>query len=667
MFVFGQLNKNDPNIRWVGLGMGVGFLILVIGLWWVQIVSSRDYQSHMERQSFRTVRISAVRGKILDRDGVVLAENQPLYNVSVYLDELRDEFAKEYNRLRPVKVVTNYPVFWKRAFESPSVRTQYVRLKKEQTESLRRLARYCVVSNEAYVVCSRLGSPFSLNQTNFELHYLNELAMPLPLATNLNQKQIAIFQEQFGSESGLDLEMQSTRVFPHHSLAAHLLGIARPDDRSAEGENSFFSHRLPDFKGQAGIEFGYDKELRGIAGTKSVLVNNKGYRQAENIWSPARPGQNVVLTIDSRIQEAAEHALKQHQGDKPAAAVVMDVTTGDVLALASQPTFDPNVFVGRLGEQEFERLMPAVFNRATYGGYAPGSIFKTIVGLAILDTGKVDPNAIVNVPPYRYYVVRGHKFKDTVEAGDYNFERALARSSNTYFISNGLRPGVIERVIELGQHLHLGEKFGLPSKSEVAGNFPKPENLRKKWSDIDTGNVSIGQAPVIVTPLQMAVVACALANGGTVLRPRLVNRIEPISVALGEEPTLFPAGQIRDHLPVEPRYFRLLHEAMMADVERGGTGAAARVAGFPICGKTGTAQVEDIKGNLKRHDVWFLSFAPYGNPRYAVVVMVEGGNSGATDCAPIGGDIYRAILESERLHAAGAALAQAKAREQLNP
>src|SRR5689334_3968669 len=119
MFVFGKLDKHDPNIRWVGLGMGVGFLILVIGLWWVQIVSSRDYQSHMERQSFRTVRISAVRGKILDRDGVVLAENQPLYNVSVYLDELRDEFAKEYNRLRPVKVVTNYPVFWKRLFESP--------------------------------------------------------------------------------------------------------------------------------------------------------------------------------------------------------------------------------------------------------------------------------------------------------------------------------------------------------------------------------------------------------------------------------------------------------------------------------------------------------------------------------------------------------------------
>src|SRR5205823_1330469 len=161
---------------------------------------------------------------------------------------------------------------------------------------------------------------------------------------------------------------------------------------------------------------------------------------------------------------------------------------------------------------------PAVFNRATYGGYAPGSIFKTVVGLAILDTGKVDPNALVNVLPSKRIIVRNHAFRDTVDPGDYNFERALARSSNTYFISNGLRPGVIERVIELGQHLHLGEKFGLPSKSEVAGNFPKLETLRKKWNDIDTGNVSIGQAPVIVTPLQMAVVACALANGGAVLK-----------------------------------------------------------------------------------------------------------------------------------------------------
>ena len=123
---------------------------------------------------------------------------------------------------------------------------------------------------------------------------------------------------------------------------------------------------------------------------------------------------------------------------------------------------------------------------------------------------------------------------------------------------------------------------------------------------------------------------------------------------------MFPSGEVRDHLPVNARYFRILHDAMMADVERGGTGAAARVPGLPICGKTGTAQVEDAKGYLKRHDVWFLSFAPYGNPHYAVVVMVEGGSSGGTDCAPVAGDIYRAIIESERVHAAkGASIAQA--------
>jgi cell division protein FtsI/penicillin-binding protein 2 len=273
----------------------------------------------------------------------------------------------------------------------------------------------------------------------------------------------------------------------------------------------------------------------------------------------------------------------------------------------------------------------------------------------------------VNVPPYKYFTVHGHRFKDTVEPGDYNFERALARSSNTYFISNGLRPGVVERVIELGQHLHLGEKFGLPSKSETAGNFPRLETFRKKWNDIETGNVSIGQSPVIVTPLQMAVVACALANGGTVLKPRLVNRIEPISLALGQEPTLFPSGEVRDHLPVEAKYLRILHEAMMADVERGGTGAAAKVPGFPICGKTGTAQVEDVDGKLKRHDVWFLSFAPYGNPKYAVVVMVEGGSSGGSDCAPVGGDIYRAILESVRAHAQAATVAQAHSLGERNP
>src|SRR5882762_2749937 len=225
MFVFGQLNKNDPHLRWVGLGMVAGFIVLVVGLWWVQIVSFRDYQSHLEMQSFRTVRIPAVRGKILDRDGQVLAENRPVFNASLFLEELRGDFNREYNRLRPMKIVTNYPPFWKSLFESPSVRTQYVRLKREDAEQIKKEARYLVVSNTVAQIGARLNQLSTLNTTNFERHYKTRLALPFPIATNLNEKQIAIFEEQFNNSMGLDLEMQSTRVYPHGTNAAHLLGV----------------------------------------------------------------------------------------------------------------------------------------------------------------------------------------------------------------------------------------------------------------------------------------------------------------------------------------------------------------------------------------------------------------------------------------------------------
>jgi penicillin-binding protein 2 len=665
MFVFGQLNKHDPHLRWVALGIVAGFLVLVVGLWWVQIVSFRDYQSHLEMQSFRTVRIPAVRGKILDRDGQVLAENRPVFNASLFLEELRADFNREYNGLRPTKVVTNVPPLWKRLFESPSVRTQYVRLKKEESNEFKKAARFLVVSNTAWQISARLNQSFSVTQTNFELHYKSQLALPFPVATNLNEKQIAIFEEQFNNSMGLDLEMQSTRVYPHTNVAAHLLGFLQRNDDSVEGEDASFSHRLPDFAGQLGIEAGYDKELRGKAGTKTVLVNNAGYRQTENVWVPAEPGRNVVLALDLHVQERAERALRQFSGTLPGAAVVMDIQTGDVLALASHPTYDPNMFLRRLTKEQVERFYslegkPAI-NRATQGGYAPGSIFKPLIGLAALEAARIDPNATITVPPAKRIVVRGHPFKDLAEPGEYNFYRAIAKSSNTYFITIGLMPGVIQRVVELGQRLHLGERFPLPTHQETAGHFPKPKDLRSGWNDITTGNMSIGQAPVIVTPLQMAVLACALANGGAVLSPRLVDRIEPINPALGQETVKFPARVVRDHLGVPQQYLKILYQAMLEDVEGGGTGKHAQIPGFPICGKTGTAQVEDVHGKLLRHDVWFLSFAPFPNPRYAVVVMVEGGSSGGGDCAPIAREIYEGLRESEALRAARAAsLAQMK-------
>ncbi len=271
IFIFDQMKKNDPQLRLLALVVLAGLGVLLAGLWWVQIVSARDYEANLETQSFRSVRIPSVRGKILDRNGNVLAENRPTYNVSLYLEELRGAFGQEYARLHPVRTITNSSAFLKRWLGAQAVKTQYVKLNKEEAAVLTWEARCSVASNVVAQVGQRLRAPLSLNAPAFKRHYEGSLAMPFPIATNLNQAQVGLFEEQSTSPMGVDLEVQSTRIYPYQATAAHVLGYVHRDDSSVEGEEAFFSYRLPDYKGQLGIEAGYDKELRGKAGAKSVV------------------------------------------------------------------------------------------------------------------------------------------------------------------------------------------------------------------------------------------------------------------------------------------------------------------------------------------------------------------------------------------------------------
>jgi penicillin-binding protein 2 len=297
-------------------------------------------------------------------------------------------------------------------------------------------------------------------------------------------------------------------------------------------------------------------------------------------------------------------------------------------------------------------LLPQI-NRATQGKYSPGSIFKTVVGMALLEKG-LDPQREFYVAPNpanparAIFRVGGQVIHDQAPPGNYDFKKALIHSSNTYFITNGLLMG-IDVALQLGKRLHLGQKTGLPTHQENGGSFPSAEWNRAEWPSRRIANFCIGQDPVYVTPLQMAVLAAAIGNGGNVLYPRLVDRVYPSDPALGTDAIVFPSGKKRDQLGVSARTMRILHDAMLADVEDpGGTGKAAHNPDMRICAKTGTAQVQDAKGNLTSHNVWFLSFAPYPQPKYAVVVMVEGGTSGGGDCAPIAGEIYRHIVEWEK-------------------
>ncbi|MFO1477116.1 MAG: penicillin-binding transpeptidase domain-containing protein [Verrucomicrobiota bacterium] len=665
MLIFDQLRRNDPQLRVLTLAVLSGFAVLLAGLWWVQIVRARDYRENLENQSFRTVRIPAVRGRILDRNGVVLAENRPVYNVSLYLEELRRLFKTNYDamlagaRQERSREMDQQSKALGRGLSSKE-RRQFALTAAERT-ALADRARFAVASNVVTQISQSLQLPLTLESNSFNRHYQTSLVLPYPVATNLSPAQVAVFEEHPGA-AGADLEVQSCRVYPHQTLAAHLLGHLRKDDSSVEGENSFFNYRLPDYRGAIGIEAGFDNELHGRAGEKSVLVNNLGFRQGENIWTPAEPGQNVTLTIDAHIQQAAEDALRNApvNGTPQGAIVVMDVQTGDVLAMASSPTYDPNCFIPSLSTAESERLndphlLPQI-NRATQATYAPGSTFKPIVGLACLEAGLNPSTTIYNAPnprePNRGHFVLGRRvIRDTAPPGDYDFRRAIMFSSNTYFITNGLKYG-IENIVRIGQRLHFGERFPLPTRQESAGLFPSMKRVGSGWSDGDTANLCIGQGYIAVTPLQMAIMTCALANGGKVLWPRLVDRVESADPLPGESPAVYPKSQVRDELGVSARSLKILKDAMRDEVEDAGTGARAFVQGLTICGKTGTAQITNERNQVIDHTTWFISFAPYDQPRYAVVVVIQSGVSGGVTCAPLAAKVYTAILEAERAKSA---------------
>ena len=661
MLVFDELKKNDPQLRLVAVMLVAGLCVLLAGLWWVQIVSAREYQSHLETQSFRTVRVPAARGKILDRDSRVLAENQPSYDLSLFLDDFQNQFQKEFDRLRPVKIVTNSPPFWKFWLGSASVVTQHVRLKRSDVDALIWQARYNVASASVAQVARQLGQPLALDPQRFKSAYEKQLALPYPILKNLNAAQIARFEEQFSGGTGIDLDLQSVRNYPYGTTAAHLLGYVLRDDSSKEGEDAYFNYYLPDYRGVVGVEAGFDAQLRGQAGEESLLVNSLGYRQTNNMPDAPEPGHNVVLTIDLDIQRAAENALAAHQGaDARGAVVVMVVHTGEILALVSSPAINPVFMSNSPAYLNDPKLQPQI-NRATYGNYAPGSIFKPIVGLAALENG-LNPNEIYVVQPDPAEPNRGciyvgqRKIKDTVSPGAYNFQRAIAQSSNSYFIFNGLRTG-IQKIVALAEKFHFGDMNGLPTRQESRGIFPSLKQVKSsEWRDGDSANICFGQGQMAVTPMQVAVAYSAIGNGGTVLWPRLVERIEPQDPSNGEAATNFPSGLVRDYIGVSARSLKILGDAMLTETENPEgsgypafhqNGASLKIR---VCGKTGTAQVENERGQKTGWNYWFASFAPFENPRYAVVVMVQSDaiiGSGGSVCAPIAHDIYEEILKKE--------------------
>lgn len=663
MLVFDQLKKDDPQLRFLATVVLAGLLVLFGGLWWVQIVSSHHFQEKLETQSLRTVRIPAVRGMILDRNGNVLAGNRPSFNVDLYLEELSQNFQTAYAAaLRLARTNLNLQIAYREKQLGRKLTTQekksYV-LTQAIRDQLQQQTRYQVISNLVDNLSARLQQPVNLLEKDFQSHYSRARALPMPILHNLNSVQVARFEEQSAAEPGMDLEVHSMRFYPNGPIAAHLLGYLRreSEDDDEQSADRKFNYWLPDYVGVSGVEGLLDEQLHGTAGEKSVLVNYLGYRQSEAVWASAEPGQNVVLTIDLNIQKAAEAALqtaKSAHSPAHGAIIVMDAQNGDVLAMASSPDFDPNHRIvpdpatrEKETEQWNDPLLGLQRNRAIYENYHPGSIFKILVAMAALEQNAFDPRT--NFHSEGFTMIGRRRIGDTAKAGEFDFNRAMAKSSNPYFIDLGLRPGVLPKMIAIGQRLHLGERTGIIPHQEAKGNFPTLKRISSEWRDGDTANVSIGQGEIDVTTIQMAVMAAAVANGGKVFWPRVIARVEN---ADGTGATIpYPQGRVRDNLGVSARTLRVVHDGMLADTEDPeGSGRELKIPGWRIAGKTGTAEVENRSGVKEKSlkDTWFLSFAPEENPRYVVVATVEGGYSGALTCVPVAQAVYTALQQREQ-------------------
>ncbi len=655
MLVFDMFKQDDRRMQVITWVVAGGILLLLAGLWYVQIVRAEQFRTDLKRQSFRHVRTPAIRGKILDRNGLVLAEEKPRHNAILYLEDLQHQFDEQYAGLRK-----DYGRTHPEAVNSKG-RTN---LSTGQRQRLQLDAACSVVSNITWCVSRSLQEPRALNSNAFLRHYTEYPYVPFQIVPDLAPKQVAIFAEQWSGQTGIELETQPVRFYPHHDLAANLLGYVQRRDPS---EGAQFAFDMPDYKGTSGVEYLYDDTLHGQPGDNSVLINIMNYRQREEIATPNLPGNDLYLTIDLALQTAAEKALAGAQASVRGAVVVMDPRNGDILALVSSPSFDPNMFaLGSITREENERLNDPKYtpqvNRVMSGAYPPGSTFKIITGLACLENG-LDPNEVFNSAGFYQATPTSRPIADTAKAGPYDFERAFYRSSNTYFITMGMRAG-LRKILEVAKRFHLGEKTGLSRRQEVPGNIPGPEKVGPSLG-MSAPDICIGQE-ITATPLQMAGMISVIANGGTLYTPRVVSHTR--SPETGETEELVAQGRVRDHVEIAPQHLAIIRRAMLADTEHpqdssgaGGSGyaafhrgAQALLGNFRVAAKTGTAQVRS-PGSHFRDITWFDSYGPYEDPRYVVVVMVEDGGSGGGTCGPVAERIYEAIVNREQSGARHAA------------
>ncbi len=494
-----------------------------------------------------------------------------------------------------------------------------------------------------------LGREISIPDKNVLQHYRNRGVLPFDIALDLSPEQVAAVRKS--EPRDLTLEATYQRIYPQRSLAGHIVGYVGKSGRSADGPVQNSELLWPDVEGREGLEQTFNAQLSGKMGQLNLSFDAKGAKASEKIATPPQPGYNVITTLDLRIQRLAEQALAK--GAKRGALVVLDPNTGDILALASWPTFDPNLFIPSISQADYARLRDdpefPLLPRAYRASYPPGSVFKLFVGLAAFQAGKINGNNEFNCPPaYNVGRLTFRNWKKT-HAGSLNFAEALTQSCNTWFYQVGIMTGS-KPIIEWSRRAGFGEKTGIPLSAEDAGRIPDDEYMQRQHKrrllDGDVANLSIGQGDILISPLQMAQGMAAIGNGGTLLQTRLVSQVQSL------DSQIVNAYEVRakEFLEIPASTMSELKEGLVGVVHAGlGTAAQARVPGIKVAGKTGTAQWGPK--NKERTAAWFAGFAPAEQPRYAFAAVYEGAVGadvhGGSQAAPLIGQVLRELFKKE--------------------
>ncbi len=585
--------------------------VLTAQFYHLQIVLHGDYATQSDRNRIHVRPLPPTRGLIYDRTGQLLADNRPSYTLSIIKERVDDL---------------------------------------EQTLAL---------INELV--------PLSDSEKEKFLQRLQQRRRPfqsVPLRYRLSEEEIARIAVNEYRLPGVEVEAQLVRVYPQADLFAHTVGyVGRINDREL---NQFSEEEYQRYSGtytigKIGLERQYEDRLLGEVGYQNVETNARGrvLRVVEKI--DPKPGDNLHLYIDSQIQAAGLAALEGRRG----AIVALEVDTGGVLAMVSSPSFDPNLFVTGISHKDYNALTGSrdlpLFNRAIQGEYPPGSTIKPMIALAGLNYGVVDPS--YSIIDHGFYQLDGEerKYRDWKKEGHgrVNLRTAIRESCDTYYYELAYRLG-IDRMHEFGSLFGMGDYSGVDIPSERRGLWPsrewKRENRGLPWFPGDSLNVGIGQGDVLATPLQLAVMTATLANRGQLVEPKLVrDQTPPAAVS--------PLQDVAD------KHWNLVVDSMhdVLHHPRGTAYRASRGMAFEMAGKSGTAQVVGIAQDeeyeseklAERHrdHALFVGFAPLEAPEIAVAVIVENGEGGSSEGAPVVRKVMESYFEQQQALAAANALA----------